>query len=234
MMRRILLAVLACTATVTMGATTACSSEEPADDLPDGAGLLEDAAATTAEIESAHFTLTVNGEVPGLDVRSAEGDLTREGGGGGAAQGTVAMNLLGQLFEGEFVLVEDSVWIKGPTGDYQELPASMVRNLYDPGAILDPERGVANVLSNVQDPATDGTEDVAGVATYRVKGKASRDVVANLVPGVDSDVEITFWLSQEDGHQPVKASVAVPADGNPTVDVTLSDIGKQVDITPPN
>lgn len=162
MMRRILLALVVCA----MAGATACSSEESAGDLPDGAGLLEDAAASTAKIESAHFSLVVNGEVPGLDVRSAEGDLTREGGGSGAAKGTVSMNLLGQLFEGEFVLVEDKVWIKGPTGDYQELPASMVVNLYDPGAILDPERGVANVLSNVQDPVTEGTEDVEGVSTY--------------------------------------------------------------------
>jgi len=229
MMRRILLTVLACTA----AAATACSSsDEPAGDLPDAAGLLTDAAATTAKIEAAHFTLTVNGEVPGLDVRSAEGDLTRDGD-GGAAQGTVSMNLLGQLFEGEFVLVDDKVWIKGPTGDHQELPASMVVNLYDPGAILDPERGVANVLAEVQDPVTEGTEDIDGEATYRVKGKVARDVVANLVPGIDSDVDITFWVLQDGDHRPVKASVAVPADGDPTVDVTLSDVGKQVDITPP-
>lgn len=231
MMRRTLLALLAFTAVT----ATACSAEEgPAESsLPDAAGLLKDAAAATAEITSAHFTLAVNGEVPGLDVRSAEGDLTREGD-GGAARGTVSMMLLGQLFEGEFVLVEDKVWIKGPTGDHQELPASMVVNLYDPGAILDPERGVANVLSNVQDPVTEGTEDVDGVATYRVKGKAARDVVADLVPGIDSDVEITFWLREDGDHQPVKARVGVPAEGDPTVDVTLSDVGKQVDITPPN
>ncbi|HEX2131170.1 MAG TPA: LppX_LprAFG lipoprotein [Actinophytocola sp.] len=228
MMRRILLAVLACTAVT----ATACTSDEPAGDLPDGGELLADAAASTAEIQSAHFTLTVNGDVPGLDVQSAEGDLTREGDGG--ARGTVSMMLMGSLFEGEFVLLGDKAWIKGPTGDHQELPAAMVVNLYDPAAILDPERGVANVLSNVQDPVTEGTEDVDGVATYRVKGTVARDVITNLVPGLDSDVDVTFWLRQDEGHQPVKASVAVPAEGDPTVDVTLSDVGKQVDITPPS
>ncbi|OLF08890.1 LppX_LprAFG lipoprotein [Actinophytocola xanthii] len=230
MTRRILSALLA----LAVAATTACTSDDSGgDSLPDGAGLLKDAAATTAEITSAHFTLAVNGDVPGLDVDKAEGDLTREGGGSGAARGTVSMTLLGQLFEGEFVLVDDKVWIKGPTGDYQELPASIIANLYDPAAILDPERGVANVLSNVREPRTEGAEDIDGVSTYRVKGKATRDVIAPLVPGVDSDVDITFWVSQDDGHQPVKASVAVPAEGSPTVDVTLSEVGKQVDITPP-
>lgn len=228
MMRRILLVTLALTAAV----ATACSSDEPTDngDLPDAAGLLNDAAASTAEITSAHFTLAVNGEIPGLPVKNAEGDLTREGSGGGAAKGTVSMDLMGSLFEGEFVLVDDTVYIKGPTGQFNELPASMVRSVYDPAAILDPDKGVANVLENVTDARTEGTEDVDGVSTYKVTGRVTKDVVSSLVPGIDSDVDITFWLRQDDGHQPVKASVKV-AKG--TVDVTLSDVNKQVEITAP-
>lgn len=231
-MRRFLVTLLAFAAT----SVAACSSDDGGAEgsaLPDAAGLLADAAKTTADIKSAHFTLTVNGKVPGLDVQSAEGDLTRGDGDAGAAQGTVKMTLFGSLFEGDFVIVDDKAYIKGPTGDYQELPAALIVNLYDPAAILDPSRGVANVLSNVQDPNTEATEDVDGEATYRVKGKAGKDVVANLVPGVNSDVDVTFWLKKDGGHQPVKASVAVPADGSPTVDVTLSDVDKPIEITAP-
>ena len=228
MMRRILLVTLAFAATF----ATACSSDEPADSgsLPDGAGLLKDAAASTANVKSAHFTLTVNGEIQDLPVKKAEGDLTREGGKGGAAKGTVSMDLMGDLFEGDFVLVDDSLYIKGPTGGWQQLPASLVRSLYDPAAILDPDRGVAHVLESAQNAKTEGTEDIDGVSTYRVTSRVTKDVVANLVPGVDSDVDVTFWVRQDGGHQPVKASVKV---GGPTVDVTLSDIDKQVTITAP-
>lgn len=231
MMRRILLVTLALTAAV----ATACSSDDPpaSGSLPDGAGLLKDAAATTADVKTAHFTLTVNGEVPDLPVKSAEGDLTREGDAGGAAKGTVSMELLGDLFDGEFVLVDNSLFIKGPTGGWTKLPASMVRSLYDPAAILDPDRGIANVLASVRSAKTEGTEDIDGVSTYRVTGTVTKDVVASLVPGVDSDVDITFWVKQDGGHEPVKASVKMPQDGNPTVDVTLSDIDKQVSITAP-
>jgi lipoprotein LprG len=230
-MRRYLVALLASLATV----LTACSSDEggEASSLPDAAGLLADAAKSTADIKSAHFTLAVNGKVPGLDVQSAEGDLTRESGGAGAAKGTVTMTLFGSLFEGEFVIVDDTAYVKGPTGGYQELPETLRANLYDPAAILDPSRGVANVLSNTQDAKTEAAEEIDGVPTYRVKGKASKDVVADLVPGVDSDVDITFWLRQDGDHQPVKASVAVPAEGSPSVDVTLSDVDKPVEITAP-
>jgi lipoprotein LprG len=232
MMRRILLVSLALTAAV----ATACSSNDtPANggSLPDGAGLLKDAAASTANVKTAHFTLTVNGTVPDLPVKNAEGDLTREGGEGGGAKGTVSMELLGDLFEGEFVLVDKSLYIKGPTGGWNKLPASMVTSLYDPAAILDPDRGVAKVLESVQNPKTEGTEDIDGVSTYRVTGRVTKDAIASLVPGVDSDVDITFWVRQDDGHQPVKASVKMALEGDPTVDVTLSDIDKQVTITAP-
>lgn len=228
MMRRILFVTLA----LTTAFATACSSDDPAGggSLPDGAGLLKDAAASTADVTSAHFTLTVNGELKDLPVKKAEGDLTRAGGDGGAAKGTVSMELMGSLFEGDFVLVDNSLYIKGPTGGWQKLPASLVRSLYDPAAILDPDRGVAHVLGSARDVKTEGTEDIDGVSTYRVKSRVAKDVVSQLVPGVTSDVDVTFWVRQDKGHQPVKASVGM---GGPSVDVTLSDIDKQVSITAP-
>ena len=229
-MRRFLLVTLALAAAF----TTACTSDDqPADtgSLPAGAGLLKDAAAATADIKSAHFTLTVNGEIPDLPVKKADGDLTREGSASGAAKGTVSMDLMGSLFEGEFVLVDESLYIKGPTGGWTELSAALVRNLYDPAAILDPERGIAKVLASVRNPKTEGTEDIDGVSTYRVKGRVAQDVVPKLVPGITSDVDITFWVRQDGEHQPVKATVQATKDA--TVDVTLSDIDKQVEITAP-
>jgi lipoprotein LprG len=164
-----------------------------------------------------------------LPVHKAEGDVD---GSAGSAKGTISMDFMGSLFEGDFVLVDKSLYFKGPTGDdWQKVPASLVTSVYDPGAILDPDRGIAKVLGSVQDPHTEGSEDVDGVSTYRVTGRVGVDVVKDLVPGVDSDVNVTFWLAQDGGHQPVKASVKVTDDA--TVDVTLSDIGKQVSITAP-
>jgi lipoprotein LprG len=232
--RRIVLLTLVLATALVTGCTSSDDPPASSGSLPDGADLLRDGATATRDIKSAHFTLTVNGTVPGLSVQSAEGDLTREGGPAGAAKGTVKMELLGELFEGEFVLVNDSVYIKGATGGFQRLPASLVSNIYDPSAILDPERGIAKVLSSVQNPKTEGREEIDGSATFKVSGRVVKDVVANLVPGVDSDVDITFWL-REDNKQPVKASVRTPGEGGgtATVDVTLSDVDKPVSISPP-
>ncbi|SDJ45715.1 lipoprotein LprG [Actinokineospora alba] len=231
--RRIFLGALALTAALAAGCTSDTDAPGGAS-LPDGAALMKDAAAATRDVRSAHFSLKVNGTVAAIPVQNAEGDLTREGGPSGAAKGTVKLTLMGQLIEGEFVLVDDSLYIKGPTGGFQKYPAALTSNLYDPSAILNPDKGIANVLAQVKDPKTEAKEDVDGVSTYRVKGRGAQDVVSAIVPGVTSDVDVTFWL-REDTKLPVKAQVKLPtADGGEaTVDLTLSDVGKPVTITAP-
>jgi lipoprotein LprG len=231
-MRRILLAVLAVAAVAVAG----CTPDSPArtEPLPDGGALLGEAATAARDISSAHFTLSVDGTIPAITVHSAEGDLTRQGGPAGAAKGQVSMELFGNLFDGEFVVVNDRVYIKGPTGGFQQLPAALLANVYDPSAILDPQRGIANVLANVQNAKTEGVEDLSGTPTFRVSGRVGKDAASSIVPGIESDVDIKFWL-RRDNRQPVRASVTMPgADGKTgTVVVTLSDVNKPVTITPP-
>ena len=223
--RRVLLASVALL-------VVACSSNDkpPASGGQDASALLKESAEATKNIQSAHFTLKVNGEIEGLSVHNAEGDLTKAG----AAKGKVNMELLGNLFEGEFVLVDNSIYIKGPTGGYQQLPASLISSIYDPGAILNPDKGISKVLASVQNPKFEGTETVNGQATNKVSGRAAKDVVSSIVPGVNSDVDITFWLRQ-DNKQPVKAEAKLPGKNNQpaSVEVTLSDVDKPVTITKP-
>ncbi len=224
--RRVLLASVALLA-------AACSSNNnnaPASGGQDASVLLKDSAAATRDIQSAHFTLKVNGSIQGLAVHSAEGDLNKAG----AAKGKVNMELLGNLFEGEFVLVDNTIYIKGPTGPYQQLPASLISSIYDPGAILNPDKGIAKVLLSVQNPKFEGTETVNGQPTNKVSGRAAKDVVSSIVPGVNSDVDITFWLRQ-DNKQPIKAEAKLPGTDNKpaSVEVTLSDVDKPVTITKP-
>ncbi|GLZ43540.1 LppX_LprAFG lipoprotein [Actinokineospora sp. NBRC 105648] len=228
------LGILALVAALATGCTSDESPPGPGSNLPDGAALLRDSSATTKNIKSAHFTLKVNGSVAAIPVQNAEGDLTREGGASGAAKGTVKLTLMGQLIEGEFVLVDDSLYIKGPTGGFQKFPSALTSNIYDPSAILNPDKGIANVLAKIQNPRTEAKESVDGVSAYKVSGKVTKDVVSGIVPGVSSDVDVSIWV-REDNKQPAKASVALPggAGKSATVDLTLSDVDKPVSITAP-
>jgi lipoprotein LprG len=210
-----LVAVAGCSSTTT-------DSNAP---LPDGAALLKDAAEATKPIKSAHFALKVNGRVAGIPVKDVNGDLTKEG----SAKGNAKLDQFGQVFEVDFVLVDKKLYIKGITGSWQEFGDAS--KIYDPSAILDPERGVTNMLASVRSPKTEGREEVNGVKTFRVKGKVDKDVAAGLVPGVQSDVNATLWVREEGNHQPVKATIEVTP-GN-SVDITLSDVDKPVSVSKP-
>ncbi|RZQ62791.1 LppX_LprAFG lipoprotein [Amycolatopsis suaedae] len=226
--RRLLFAAFALAIGATLGA---CSSDEPGAQLPDAATLVSESATAMRDVRSAHFTLQTNGTVAGLSVQSLEGDLTKDGGPSGSAKGTGKLELGGQLIEGEFVLTGDTLYLKGPTGGFQKIPAMLSSSVYDPSAVLDPERGIAKVIGGVQEPKTEAREDVGGVAAYKVTGKLPQAALTGLLPGVQGDTEATYWLQADGKRLPLKASVKFP-DGA-TVEVTLSDVDKPVTVTPP-
>lgn len=228
--RRTLLGALAVTAALVTG----CSSDsdtKPKEALPAAGPLIADAAQAIGAVKSAHFTLRVNGDVPGLTVQALEGDLTKEGGSKGGAKGTGKLSMLGQLTEVEFTLAGETLYIKGPTGSYQKVPIALGASIYDPSAVLDPNRGLAKVLSSIQNPKTEAKEDVNGTQAYKVSGKVTRDILATLLPGAPEDAFVSFWLAEAGKHLPVKASAMLP--NNASVDVTLSDVDKPVTITAP-
>jgi lipoprotein LprG len=218
------LVVLGVLGLVAVTGCTSSPSTDPGTSLPDGAALLKDAAEATKPISSAHFTMKVNGQVAGLPVKELDGDLNKNG----DAKGNAKLDQFGQTFEVEFTVVEKTIYIKGITGSWQKLGDAA--SIFDTSAILDPDRGIAKMLSAVQSPKTEGTEDVNGAATYRISGKVGKDALT-FVPGITSDVNAKVWVRQDGKHQPAKANVEVTP-GN-SVDITLSDVDKPVTVTKP-
>ncbi|MEV4318501.1 LppX_LprAFG lipoprotein [Actinocrispum sp. NPDC049592] len=209
-------------------AVAGCSSSTSTDNgaqLPDGAALLKDSAEASKSINSAHFTLKVNGTVAGLPIKELDGDLNKNG----DAKGNAKLDQFGQTFQVDFVVAEKVIYIKGVTGSWQKLGDATA--IYDTSAILDPNRGIAKMLSSVQSPKNEGREDVNGVKTFRVSGKVGKDGLAGLVPGVQSDVNGKIWLAEDGKHLPVKANVEI-SQGN-SVDILLSEVDKPVSVTKP-
>src|SRR5699024_9414862 len=198
--------------------------------------LLTDSAESIAEIDSAHVALETNGEVPNLPVTSLDGDLRRSDG-RIVAKGSGKMQQMGQLVEVEFVLTGDTLYLKGPTGDFQKLPSSVSSAMYDPSTLLDPDTGIAKVLRNVQDPETMSNEQVQDTPTFKVTGTVPGNVIGELVPGVSDQAEATFWLAENDDHRPVKATVEFPETNGQeepgTVTITLSEVNEPVTVDPP-
>jgi lipoprotein LprG len=188
--------------------------------------VLAKSSAVMAAVTSAKFSLAIDGELPTVIVQSAEGDLTAAG----DAQGTAKIVQLGQLVEVEFVLVGGDLYIKGPTGGFGKVPAALAGGIYDPSAILDPERGVAKVLTSVTNPTITSSDG----GSWQVSGTVPAAVAAQLVPGIANDVSALLTISMATGELTAAQFTLDGSDGKPaTAKVELSDFNETVSISPP-
>jgi lipoprotein LprG len=219
-------------ALVTVVALTACTSHSVSGTaLPDGGQLLLASANAMRDVKTAHFTLDVQGSPAGLTVHHAEGSLTKEG----AAKGTATIDELGATVEVEFVVVDRKVYLKGPTGGFQEIPSTMAASVYDPSAILDPDRGVSKLLTVLKDAHTEAKESVAGQDAYRVAVTPTPGSLDALIPGVGDKVTGKLWIAA-DSKRLVKAVFTVPATGSDkggVITLTFSDYDAPVSISAP-
>src|SRR4051794_33315675 len=188
--------VLALLAALVAGTSCTNSTDKKKDEsttrsLPDGATLLSESATAMRDIKTAKFLITADGAISGLSLRRAEGTLTREG----DAEGTAQIEQSGTTVDLTFVIVGDKIYIKGPTGGYQELPLSLASSVYDPSAILDPDQGIAKVLSTATDAKT---EAVDGTDAWRVALTANGADLAKIIPGVTGNPPGKVWLGKED------------------------------------
>lgn len=202
-----------------------CTSNDVAD-LPDGPGLLGKSADAIGTVKTTHFAVTVDGQLPDITVQGAEGDLTSDG----DAQGKAKVNQLGQLLEVDFVLVGGDLYLKGPTGGFQKLPAALKGQVYDPSTLLNPDTGVAKVLRGVRDAKTESSDD----RVYVVAGTVPKDIAAGLAPGVGSDVAGKFSITKDSSKLVSARFELTGKDGKPaSVEVELSDFDKPVTVSPP-
>jgi lipoprotein LprG len=217
---------------IALAALVGCSKDDKSGDaLPAAATLLSEASTAMKNAQTAHIKIETQGELAELPLRRADGDLTRDG----DAKGTIQIEQLGALVEYEFVLKGATIYLKGVTGGWQPLPAALASSVYDPSAILDPDRGVSKVLATATEATTEAQEDVDGRSTYRIAAKLDGTAASALVPGVTPGVTGKLWLDQET-KQLRRAVLSVPpaAGGDPAVvTIDFTDIDKPVTVSAP-
>lgn len=202
---------------------TACGG--PSETLPQGATVLADAATAMKTVNTTRFALQVEGETPGVQLRSADGQLTREG----SAKGTARVDEGRQLLELGFVIIGQDLYLTPPTGGVQKLPLSFAGAVYDPSIILNPDKGIAAALASGQDANTEKREQVEGVDTYRVQVRFPAQPLGTLVPGLAQDKTSDIWIAVQ-GSRLIKATFPTTT-GKITATFTQYDAPAQ--ITPP-
>jgi lipoprotein LprG len=210
---------------------TACSVGPAAPALPNATELLSHGADAMRTVRSAAVDIAVEPQVTAVPIRSATGHITADG----QAQGTAVLALAGAPLEYQLVVTGGTLYLKGPTGGYNQLPLSSAAALYDPTALLNPDKGAAALLAAADKGETQGRETVDGVDAYKVAATFPPDKVATLVPGVVMPVPGTVWLDAA-SNRLVRAELQLP-DGQGTkggpVTVRMSEYDAPVTITPP-
>ena len=166
--------------------------------LPDGNKLLADSAAAMRSVNSIHFTLSAQGDTPGVSLRYADGELTEKG----AAKGVARVQQQdGKVVQQEFVITGDTLYLRDPaSGNYQKMPASMAGVSYNPSTILNPNQGLAAVIASGRDAKATAHEKIVGVDTYRVEATFPQQPLSTLLPGTRGDSDGTMWIGTQDSR----------------------------------
>ena len=192
----------------------------------DAAQTLRQAAQAMGALKSVAFTLESDGKTPVM-VKSGDMKLLRSG----DAQGTLTVEQQGQNVEMKVVAVGDSIYLDAGTGGWRKLPKGLAASVYDPSAVLDPQRGIAKLLTSAQGPSPEAVEKVDGKEAYRVAATLPQDQVGGLIPGIGDDLAGQVWVSKADGRL-LKVRGAFPK-GQGAVVITFTDFNAPYKISAP-
>ena len=228
--RRSTVAVLAAVALSTaLVAGCSKSSNQGTQSLPDAATLVKESAQTMRDVKSAHLELTVQGKIEHLALKTLSGDLTNAP--AVAAKGHTKVTMGGDDVEADFVVLDGTLYASLDPSTWSNFgPASTV---YDVSLILNPDVGVANILSNVTDPKAVGREAINGVQAVKITGQVSADAVDKVAPKIatTANVPTTAWIQEDGNHELVQITLE-PSSGN-RIQMTLSKWNEPVSIEKP-
>lgn len=228
--RRRLSAVLASlTLATTLIAGCSSGSKESGAPLPDATTLVKQSADTTKNVKSAHLVLSVQGKIPGLSIKTVNGDVTNAP--AIAAKGNAIITLGASDIDAQFVVVDGNLYATLTPNKWSDF--GKASDVYDVSVILDPNNGLANALTNFSNAKAEGRETINGQTTIRISGNVSADAVNKIAPpfSASQPVPATVWIQETGEHQLVQANMQ-KSPGN-SVQITMSNWGEQVQVTKP-
>lgn len=224
---------------VTVLAVAGCSGNDddgvetgPADQ---GAAARLDAAADLLDATSG-VRFTVEGsDLPdsGTVILGAEGAAAPPG----SFDGDIRVLTAGLSATIEVISVDGQLWAKLPmTTDFAPVDAETL-GFSDPGALLDPERGVSQLLRSAIEPAESGQARMGAEVVDEITATLPGELVGQVLTIADPAAEVAaaFALDEETGHlrRAVLTGPFVGDSGTQTYTVLLDDYDQAVDISAP-
>ena len=208
----------------------ACSSE-PEESAAD---LLERARTTLDETRTAHFVLDSDGAPStGTTLVGGEGDIARPA----SFSGTLSVTALGGAIDVDVVSVDGTVYAQLPFAQGFSVVDPAQFGVGDPGALLDPDTGISQLLTGAQDAQLGEEKRVDGEVVREVTASIPGDLVEQVLTSQDPAQEVRARMSIATGSgQLRRVELTGPfftADQDGTYTLALSDFGADVEITAP-
>jgi hypothetical protein len=211
-------------------ALASCSSE-PEESASD---LLERARTTLDDAQTAHFVLDSDGAPStGTVLVGGEGDIARPA----SFSGTLSVTALGGAIQVDVVSVDGTVYVQLPFAQGFSVADPAQFGVGDPGALLDPDTGISQLLTGAQDAQLGEEKRVDGEVVREVTAAIPGDLVEQVLTSKDPDqaVQARMFIATDSG-QLRRVELTGPffaADQDATYTLALSDFGADVEITAP-
>ncbi len=210
---------------------TGCGGDSSSESAPD---LLAHAKRTLDAADSAHFVLDSEGAPDtGTVLTGGEGDIARPS----SFEGTLKVNALGSALDLKVVSVDGSVYAQLPfTTSYSVVDPAQF-GFGDPGALLDPDTGISQLLAKAESAKLGEEKRVGGDVVREVTAQIPGDLVERILTSQDpsTPVQARFSIATKTGELR-RAELTGPfyaADQDATFTLQLSDFGADVQITAP-
>ncbi|MEU8895596.1 LppX_LprAFG lipoprotein [Nocardia sp. NPDC048505] len=226
------------------------TSAAPPAELPEGTQLVSECSKTTQTLQSVHMALNIT-NIPNLPMEKVDAGVTNQPQGQGAAQGEAKIRTKPEadFIEAKFLVVDKTLYALTDGSTYTKIgPAERI---YDPGVLLDKDKGLANVIAQIKNAKAEGREKIDGVDTVKVTGTISPSAIDPIVPKAgegQADLPITVWI--KDVAPPTTSATQLPSTAaspgtGPNliraivkkdageIKLTLSDHGKPVNVLKP-
>ena len=211
---------------------TGCGgADEPEESAAD---LLSRAKTVLDEAESAHIALTSdNAPTSGTLLVGGEGDIARPS----SFEGTLKVVALGATADLEVVSVDGTVYAQLPfTSGFSVVDPAQF-GFGDPGALLDPETGISQLLAEADGAELGEERRVEGEVVREVSAELPGELVEQILTSADPDqpVDARFSIATDSGElrRAVLTGPFFSADDDATFTLELSDFGADVEITAP-
>ena len=212
-------------------AMAACGGDTPSESAPD---LLAKAKSTLDAADSAHFVLDSTGAPKtGTVLVGGEGDIARPA----SFDGTLKVHALGAALDLKVISVDHTVYAQLPfTTSYSVVDPAQF-GFGDPGALLDPDTGISQLLAKAESAKLGDEKRVDGEVVREVTAELPGDLVEQILTSQDpsTPVKARFSIATKTGELR-RAELTGPfyvAGQDATFTLQLSDFGADVHITAP-